>query len=80
VVLSELNLTLVYVPKGVAHGYQSLTDDTEVCYQIAPEYVPTAATGVRFDDPAFRIPWPLPVTVISDRDRTFADAPRGGWR
>jgi dTDP-4-dehydrorhamnose 3,5-epimerase len=73
VVLSEREHKMVYVPTGVAHGYQSLTDDTEMCYQITPEYVAEAAAGVRFDDPAFAIAWPLPVAVVSARDRAFAD-------
>jgi dTDP-4-dehydrorhamnose 3,5-epimerase len=73
VLLNEDNRRLVYVPAGVAHGYQSLSDATEVAYQITPDHVPDAAAGVRFDDPAFAITWPLPVTVVSERDRTFPD-------
>jgi dTDP-4-dehydrorhamnose 3,5-epimerase len=63
----------LYVPEGVAHGFQTLTDDTEVLYQISTPYRPEAAAGVRWDDPAFAIAWPLPVTVISSRDRTYPD-------
>jgi dTDP-4-dehydrorhamnose 3,5-epimerase len=62
---------LVYVPEGVAHGCQTLEPDTEVSYQMSHAYVPEAATGVRWDDPAFGIEWPLEVSAISaaDRDR-----------
>lgn len=58
----------LYVPRGFAHGFQTLADDTEVCYQISTFYAPEAARGYRYDDPAFAIPWPEPVTVISARD------------
>jgi dTDP-4-dehydrorhamnose 3,5-epimerase len=71
VCLTAENRRELYIPRGVAHGFQTLEDDSEMFYQITPEYAPHAATGVRFDDPAFRIEWPLPVAVISDRDRGF---------
>ena len=61
----------LYVPPGCAHGFQTLADDTEVLYQISVPYAPDHADGVRFDDPALGIPWPRPVTVISDRDRAW---------
>lgn len=63
----------IYVPKGFAHGFQTLTDDVEVRYMISQFYAPEAASGVRYDDPAFTIDWPLPVDVISDRDRDWPD-------
>jgi dTDP-4-dehydrorhamnose 3,5-epimerase len=66
----------VYVPVGFAHGFQTLADDTEVLYQMSHPYVPEAARGVRFDDPAFTIAWPAPPPgglLISARDRAFAD-------
>jgi dTDP-4-dehydrorhamnose 3,5-epimerase len=66
--LSAENLRALYVPKGCAHGFQTLIDETEVHYQISSFYDPTAAAGHRFDDPAFAIVWPLPVSVISERD------------
>lgn len=59
----------LYVPPLCAHGFQTLTDDVLVLYQMGAAYQPAAARGVRFDDPALGIPWPLPVTVISPRDR-----------
>lgn len=68
----ELNATegtMLYVPEGCAHGYQTLVDDSEMSYLTSAAYVPAAATGVRFDDPAFGISWPLPVSLISDADR-----------
>ena len=66
--LSAENHRALYVPKGCAHGFQTLTDETEVYYQISSFYNPKAAAGYRFDDPAFAITWPLPVSVISERD------------
>ncbi len=71
--LSADNRRLLYVPEGCAHGLQTLADDTEVYYQMGAPYVAAAARGVRYDDPAFGIAWPLPVTVIADRDRDYAD-------
>jgi dTDP-4-dehydrorhamnose 3,5-epimerase len=65
---------LLYVPEGVAHGFQTLEPDTEVSYQMSHAYVPESATGVRFDDPAFGIEWPLKVTAISAVDRARADS------
>lgn len=67
--LSEENGRALYIPPGFAHGFQALRDDTELLYLIGTRYVPGAAAGLRWDDPQFAIPWPLPVTVISDRDR-----------
>ncbi|HXG03314.1 MAG TPA: dTDP-4-dehydrorhamnose 3,5-epimerase [Candidatus Binatia bacterium] len=73
VVLDETNRRMVYVPEGVAHGFLTLADATEVFYQISAFHHPASARGVRWDDPAFAIPWPEPVRVISERDRTFPD-------
>ncbi len=63
----------LYIPKGLAHGFQSLADETEVFYQMSEFYQPDYARGVRWNDPAFSISWPLPVTEISDRDLAFPD-------
>ena len=72
--LSASNRRLLYVPRGCAHGFQTLEDDTEVSYAISPAHVPDAARGFRFDDPAFSIEWPLPDdVVVSDRDRAWPD-------
>lgn len=65
--------TMLYLPAGFAHGFQTLQDDTEVFYQMSEFYVPDAQRGFRWDDPAFGIAWPEPVRVISDRDRTYPD-------
>jgi dTDP-4-dehydrorhamnose 3,5-epimerase len=66
--LTAGNRRAIYIPKGLAHGFQSLTDGTEVAYRISAFYAPEAAGGYRYDDTAFGIAWPLPVTVISERD------------
>ncbi len=71
--LSAENRRLIYVPEGVAHGFLTLVDDTEVLYQMSEFYDPEHAAGVRWDDPAFGIPWPSEVLVISDRDRKYPD-------
>jgi dTDP-4-dehydrorhamnose 3,5-epimerase len=71
--LGAENHRQLYIPEGVAHGYQTLTDAAEVCYQTSMPYAPESATGVRFDDPAFGISWPEPVTVVSDADRSWPD-------
>ncbi len=62
------NRQMLYVPPGCAHGYLTLTDDAEITYLTSEYYRPETALGVRFDDPAFTIDWPLPVSVISERD------------
>jgi dTDP-4-dehydrorhamnose 3,5-epimerase len=69
--LSAENRRSLYVPAGMAHGFQSLSDDAEVFYAIEGRYVPEAARGVRWDDAAFGIEWPQPPTIISERDRSF---------
>jgi dTDP-4-dehydrorhamnose 3,5-epimerase len=72
--LSPENGRLLYVPVGFAQGYQTLRDETEVAYQMSHEYVPGAATGVRWDDPAFAIQWPpARRRIISERDRAWPD-------
>lgn len=71
--LSADNLTALYIPQGVAHGFLTLEADTDVLYQIAPAYMPGHEAGVRWDDPAFAIAWPQPPALISDRDATYPD-------
>jgi len=66
--LTAENRRALYVPKGFAHGFQTLTDEAEIAYQISAFYVPASAGGYRYDDPEFGIAWPLPVTAISERD------------
>lgn len=66
---------MLYVPGGVAHGFQTLEDKAEVIYQVSQFYTPEAERGVRYDDPAFGIRWPLEVTAISAKDRSWPDYP-----
>ena len=61
------------LPPGVGHGFQTLTDAAELLYLIGTPYVASAASGVRWNDPALAITWPLPVSVISERDRALPD-------
>ncbi|NTW03327.1 MAG: dTDP-4-dehydrorhamnose 3,5-epimerase [Oscillochloris sp.] len=70
--LTAENRRAIYVPEGFAHGFQTLVDDVEVIYQVSQIYTPSAASGVRYDDPAFGITWPLPVSEISPKDLTWA--------
>lgn len=63
----------LYVPPGFAHGFQTLGDDAEVIYQMSAAHAPDAADGLRYDDPAFAIAWPIPVTCISARDLAWPD-------
>ena len=69
--LSAENGEMLYVPEGFAHGFQTLQDGTEVTYQVSHDYTPSAEGGVRWDDPAFGIRWPLPVTVMSEKDANW---------
>jgi dTDP-4-dehydrorhamnose 3,5-epimerase len=71
--LTSENRRQLYVPRGFAHGFQTLRDDAEVGYLISEFYVPAAADGVRYDDPAFAVDWPLAATVISEKDTTWPD-------
>ena len=71
--LTAHNHRMLYIPEGLAHGFQTLEDDSEVAYQISEGFRPEAAAGVRWNDPAFAIQWPLEVTVIVERDRGFPD-------
>lgn len=71
--LSAENGRQLYIPKGFAHGFQTLTDECEIGYLISEFYAPEASSGVRYDDPAFALAWPLPISVISDKDRAWPD-------
>ena len=64
---------MLFIPEGFAHGFQTLTDNAEVQYLMGEFYAPEYQAGVRWDDPAFGIAWPLPVTVISPRDADFPE-------
>ena len=63
----------LFVPRGFAHGFQTLADNTELLYCIATPHSPEHASGVRWDDPAFDIKWPRKVTSISPKDQSFED-------
>ncbi len=69
--LTADNRRAFYVPPYFAHAYQTLTDDTEVLYQVSGSYEPSAERGLRYDDPALGITWPLPVSVISSKDASW---------
>lgn len=69
--LTADNRRALYVPKSFAHAFQSLTDDVEVLYQVDAPYAPQFECGLRHDDPALAIRWPLPVTVVSEKDRSW---------
>ncbi|HEY8293681.1 MAG TPA: dTDP-4-dehydrorhamnose 3,5-epimerase [Thermomicrobiales bacterium] len=69
--LTAENRRALYIPEGCAHGFQTLEDASEVFYMITAFYAPAAARGMRWDDPAIAVIWPLPITVIAERDRTY---------
>jgi dTDP-4-dehydrorhamnose 3,5-epimerase len=69
--LTAENGRMLYVPEHCAHGYQTLEDCTEIYYMTSGLYAADSVRGVRFDDPAFSIQWPLIATVVSDQDRTW---------
>jgi len=68
--LTGLNARAVYAPPGVAHGFQTLEGETEVLYQMSESYDPELSQGVRWNDPAFGISWPLANPILSERDRS----------
>lgn len=72
-VLSSNNYKALFIPEGIAHGFQTLEDNCEVFYQMSAFYSPEHQRGLRYNDPAFRISWPIEATVISDRDRNYED-------
>jgi dTDP-4-dehydrorhamnose 3,5-epimerase len=73
VTLTAQNHTMLYIPEGFAHGFQTLEDHTEVFYQMSAFYAPDYVRGVRWDDPAFGIQWPPAERIISARDRSYPD-------
>jgi dTDP-4-dehydrorhamnose 3,5-epimerase len=72
-ILSMENHKMLYVPQGLAHGFVTLEDSTEVFYQMSEFYAPEHGRGVRWNDPTFNISWPLIPRVMSERDRTYPD-------
>ena len=73
VILTSEARNMLYIPEGFAHGFLTLADNTEIFYQMSEFYAPDYARGVRWNDPAFGINWPAPVTVISKRDASYPD-------
>jgi len=71
--LTAQNRHMLFIPTGFAHGFQSLTHESEVFYQMSAFYAPECARGVRWDDPVFGITWPAEKRLISERDRSFPD-------
>ena len=71
--LSAANRRALLVPKGFAHGFVTLADNSEILYQISAFYTPGHAGGLRYDDPALSIEWPVPIRVINDKDRSWPD-------
>jgi dTDP-4-dehydrorhamnose 3,5-epimerase len=69
--LTAENRRMIYIPCGMAQGFQSLVDNTEIFYQISTEYIPEAARGIRWNDPTIQIHWPMVPSVISPRDRSL---------
>jgi dTDP-4-dehydrorhamnose 3,5-epimerase len=71
--LTEDNYKMLYVPEKFAHGFITLTDNSEVTYLVTQFYTPGAEAGIRFDDSNFNIEWPVPVNVVSDKDKEHPD-------
>lgn len=69
--LTASNRRALYIPPGLAHGFQTLADDTEVFYQMTDMYAPDLADGVRWNDPAFGIDWPVADPILSERDAAY---------
>lgn len=71
--LTAENYKMLYVPKNFAHGFITLKDNTEVTYQVSQFYTPGSERGIRWNDPAFSIDWPIEARMISDKDRNWPD-------
>jgi dTDP-4-dehydrorhamnose 3,5-epimerase len=71
--LTAENRRTLYVPRRFAHGFQTLADETEVAYPMSEFFAPGASRGVRWNDPALGIPWPIADPIMLDRDRSYAD-------
>ncbi|MEZ6040488.1 MAG: dTDP-4-dehydrorhamnose 3,5-epimerase [Planctomycetaceae bacterium] len=75
--LDPVDHIAVYIPKGCAHGFQTLEDSTELLYQMTEYFSPDAASGVRWNDPLINVQWPIDVSVIAERDLQFPDFTTG---
>lgn len=73
--LNSENRKMLYVPEGFAHGFITLSDNSEIFYQMSEFYHPESASGYRWNDPSFDIAWPIPVQLISERDANYPDYP-----
>ncbi len=71
--LTQENRSMIYIPAGVAHGFQSLTDDAEVFYQMSEYFHSECSRGVRWNDPLFGIVWPLASPILSEKDAAYPD-------
>ncbi|MCX6006126.1 MAG: dTDP-4-dehydrorhamnose 3,5-epimerase [Chloroflexi bacterium] len=71
--LTEQNRKMLYIPKGFAHGFQTLADDTAVYYQMSEYYHPGLARGIRWNDSALGINWPVKISIMAAKDRQFPD-------
>ena len=71
--LTEMNGRALYVPRGLAHGFQTLEDNSTVFYQMSQFYEPGAGRGVRWNDPTFRIQWPIATPQLNERDASYPD-------
>jgi dTDP-4-dehydrorhamnose 3,5-epimerase len=71
--LSGLNHKTLYIPKGFAHGFQTLADDTVVLYQMSEFYHPESAHGIRWNDSVFNIDWPISPCILSNKDANYSD-------
>lgn len=71
--LTSKNHLALYVPVDFAHGFQTLDDNSEILYQMTTPYVPDSGRGLRWNDPAFHIDWPLVNPILNDRDKTYPD-------
>lgn len=68
--LDDVDHAVLHVPRGVAHGWQALSDEADVCYRIDARHDPSEDVTFRHDDPDLAIPWPMPATLVSERDRS----------
>jgi dTDP-4-dehydrorhamnose 3,5-epimerase len=71
--LTADNGRMLYIPEGLAHGFQTLADDTEVSYQMSEFFAPESGRGARWNDPAFGVAWPLPNPIMNQRDQNWPD-------
>jgi len=71
--MTSENRKMIYIPEHFAHGFITLEDNTEVFYQMSEFYAPDSARGIRWNDPAFNIQWPIEAVTLSERDRNFPD-------